>query len=100
MCSSDLAGSGFGFGITWRYQEAFDGPSGIASNLVTQSRIAYVPQFNTLDIQVSKKINAIKSILKVGGNNVMGNAYYTGYGNPTIGSTFYIGLTFDELLNK
>jgi iron complex outermembrane recepter protein len=30
----------------------------------------------------------------------MGNAYYTGYGNPTVGSMFYIGLTFDELLNK
>jgi iron complex outermembrane recepter protein len=96
----NIASTGFGFGITWRYQEAFDGPSGIASNLISQSRQGYVPQFNTLDIQVSKKISSIKSILKVGGNNVMGNAYYTGYGNPTIGSTFYIGLTFDELLNK
>ena len=96
----NIAGTGFGFGITWRYQEAFDGPSGIANTLISAQRLGYVPQFNTLDIQVSKKINAIKSILKVGGNNVMGNAYYTGYGNPTIGSTFYIGLTFDELLNK
>lgn len=96
----NIAGTGFGFGVTWRYQEAFDGPSGIASTLVSAQRLAYVPQFNTLDIQVSKKISSIKSILKVGGNNVMGNAYYTGYGNPTIGSTFYIGLTFDELLNK
>ena len=96
----NIAGTGFGFGIAWRYQEAFDGPSGIASNLVSQTRQAYVPQFNTLDIQVSKKINAIKSILKIGGNNVMGNSYFTGYGNPTIGSTFYIGITFDELLNR
>jgi iron complex outermembrane recepter protein len=96
----NIAGTGFGFGINWRYQEAFDGPSGIASTLVTQTLQGYVPQFNTLDIQVSKKIASLKSILKVGGNNVMGNAYYTGYGNPTIGSTFYIGITFDELLNK
>ena len=96
----NIAGTGFGFGITWRYQEAFDGPSGIASTLISSQRLGYVPQFNTLDIQVSKKISSIKSILKVGGNNVMGNAYYTGYGNPTVGSTFYIGLTFDELLNK
>jgi iron complex outermembrane recepter protein len=96
----NIASTGFGFGITWRYQEAFDGPSGIASNAISISRQGYVPQFNTLDIQISKKIASIKSILKVGGNNVMGNAYYTGYGNPTIGSTFYIGLTFDELLNK
>jgi iron complex outermembrane recepter protein len=96
----NIASTGFGFGITWRYQEAFDGPSGIASNAIQITRQGYVPQFNTLDIQVSKKISSIKSILKVGGNNVMGNAYYTGYGNPTIGSTFYIGITFDELLNK
>ena len=96
----NIAGTGFGFGITWRYQEAFDGPSGIASTLISQTRQGYVPQFNTLDIQVSKKISSIKSILKVGGNNVMGNNYFTGYGNPTIGSMFYVGLTFDELLNK
>lgn len=96
----NIAGSGFGFGVTWRYQEAFDGPSGIASNAISVSRQGYVPQFNTLDIQVSKRISSIKSILKIGGNNVMGNAYFTGYGNPTIGSTFYVGLTFDELLNR
>jgi iron complex outermembrane recepter protein len=96
----NIASTGFGFGITWRYQEAFDGPSGIASNAISITRQGYVPQFNTLDIQISKKIASIKSILKVGGNNVMGNAYYTGYGNPTIGSTFYVGITFDELLNK
>ena len=96
----NIASTGFGFGVTWRYQEAFDGPSGIASTLVSQTRQAYVPQFNTLDVQISKKISSIKSILKIGGNNVLGNSYFTGYGNPTIGSTFYVGITFDELLNK
>ena len=96
----NIAGTGFGFSVAWRYQEAFDGPTGITSTLVSQQRLAYVPQFNTLDFQVSKKIASIKSIIKVGGNNVMGNAYYTGFGNPTVGSTFYVGITFDELLNK
>ena len=96
----NIAGTGFGFAVAWRYQEAHDGPTGIASTLVSAQRLAYVPQFNTLDIQVSKKIASIKSIIKVGGNNVMGNAYYTGFGNPTVGSTFYVGITFDELLNK
>lgn len=96
----NIAGTGFGFAVAWRYQEAHDGPTGIASTLVSATRQAYVPQFNTLDIQVSKKIASIKSIIKVGGNNVMGNAYYTGFGNPTVGSTFYVGITFDELLNK
>jgi iron complex outermembrane recepter protein len=60
---------------------------------------SFIPQFNTLDAQISKKLPSIKSILKVGGTNIMGNNYFTGWGNPTIGSMFYIGLTFDELLN-
>lgn len=96
----NIAGTGFGFSVAWRYQEAFDGPTGIASTLVQQQRLAYVPQFNTLDAQISKKISSIKSILKVGGSNILGNAYSTGFGNPTVGSMFYVGITFDELLNK
>lgn len=96
----NIAGTGFGFSAAWRYQEAHDGPTGIASTLVAQQRLAYVPQFNTLDFQVSKKIASIKSIIKVGGNNILGNPYYTGFGNPIVGSTFYVGITFDELLNK
>jgi outer membrane receptor protein involved in Fe transport len=96
----NIAGTGFGFSVAWRYQEAHDGPTGIASTLVAQQRLAYVPQFNTLDFQVSKKIASIKSIIKVGGNNILGNPYYTGFGNPMVGSTFYVGITFDELLNK
>jgi iron complex outermembrane recepter protein len=100
VSNRNIAGSGFGFNVTWRYQEAFDGPSGIASTLVSAQRLGYVPQFNTLDMQISKKLASIKSILKVGGSNIMGNSYVTGYGNPSVGSMFYVGLTFDELLNK
>lgn len=100
LSNRNIASSGFGFNITWRYQEAFDGPSGIASTLVSAQRLGYVPQFNTLDMQISKKIPSIKTIVKVGGSNILGNSYYTGYGNPSVGSLFYIGLTFDELLNK
>jgi len=100
LSNRNIASSGFGFNVTWRYQEAFDGPSGIASTLVSAQRLGYVPQFNTLDMQISKKIPSIKTIIKVGGSNILGNSYNTGYGNPSVGSLFYVGLTFDELLNK
>jgi iron complex outermembrane recepter protein len=100
VSNRNIAGSGFGFNVTWRYQEAFDGPSGIASTIISATRQGYVPQFNTLDMQISKKLPAIKTILKVGGSNIMGNSYVTGYGNPSVGSMFYVGITFDELLNK
>jgi len=96
----NIAGTGFGFSAAWRYQGSFDGPTGITSTLVAQNRLANVPQFNTLDVQVSKKVASIKSIIKIGGNNIVGNSYYTGFGNPMVGSTFYVGITFDELLNK
>ena len=100
LSNRNIAKSGFGFNVTWRYQEAFDGPSGIASTIIAATRQGYVPQFNTLDMQISKRIPSIKTILKVGGSNILGNSYYTGYGNPAIGSMFYVGITFDELLNK
>jgi iron complex outermembrane recepter protein len=96
----NVSGTGFGFNVAWRYQESFVWQSSFVSLPLGNAEGSFIPQFNTLDAQISKKITSIKSILKVGGTNIMGNNYFTGWGNPTIGSMFYIGLTFDELLNK
>jgi iron complex outermembrane recepter protein len=95
----NVSGTGFGFNVAWRYQEAFVWQSSFVNLSLGNAEGSYIPQFNTLDAQISKKLSSIKSILKVGGTNIMGNNYITGWGNPTIGSMFYIGLTFDELLN-
>lgn len=96
----NVSGTGFGFNVTWRYQESFIWQSSFVNAALGNAEGSFIPQFNTLDAQVSKKISSIKSILKVGGTNILGSSYFTGWGNPTVGSLFYVGLTFDELLNK
>ncbi len=80
-----------GFGITWRYQDAFLWQSSFGSG--------FIKEFSTLDAQVSYKISSIKSILKLGASNLLNEPYVTSYGNPTVGGIYYVQLTFDEFLN-
>jgi hypothetical protein len=68
--------------------------------VVNQSQQSLIPAFHTLDAQISKKLSGLKSILKVGGSNILGAAYTTGWANPTVGSIYYVSITFDELFNK
>jgi iron complex outermembrane recepter protein len=96
----NIANTGFGFNASWRYQELFTWQSSFVGVNVGNGEGSRIEQFNSLDAQVSKKFSSIKSILKVGATNILGSSYTTSWGNPTIGSMFYVGLTFDELLNK
>ncbi len=57
-----------------------------------------VDAYSVLDLQVSYKIPAHKSILKIGAANVLNRDYQTGIGNGIIGAQYYISLTFDEFL--
>ena len=80
-----------GFSINWRYQEEFLWESNFGSGII--------PEFQTVDAQVSYKLSNLKSIIKLGGSNIFNNRYITSYGNPTIGSVYYLSVTFDEFLN-
>jgi hypothetical protein len=44
-------------------------------------------------------ISSIKSIVKIGGTNLTGKLYTTGWANPSVGAMYYVSITFDELLN-
>ena len=96
----NIGGSGWGFSTVWRYQDQFVWQSGIVNQVVNQSQQSLIPAFHTLDAQISKKLSSMKSILKVGGSNILGAQYTTGWANPTVGSIYYVSLTFDQLLNK
>ena len=96
----NIGNSGWGVNAVWRYQEGFVWQSSIVNAAVNQLAQSYIPQFNTLDLGISKKVSEIKSIIKVGGTNILGTPYTTGWANPTIGSMYYVSITFDELLNK
>lgn len=79
----------FGFSVNFRWQEAFLWESDFGS--------WDVPEFGVLDAQVSYKISPIKTIIKLGGQNIGGSDYRTNFGGPFVGQQYYISLTFDEM---
>ncbi|MCE7043082.1 carboxypeptidase-like regulatory domain-containing protein [Dyadobacter sp. CY312] len=92
----------FGFNLAYRYQQAFLWESSFiipSSDNVPLFADTKVPAISNLDAQISMKVPAIKSIIKLGGTNLIGKSYIQAYGSPKIGSTYYVSITFDELLN-
>ncbi|MCW5911256.1 MAG: TonB-dependent receptor [Cyclobacteriaceae bacterium] len=79
-----------GFNVNFRWQQGF----------LWQSSYGEwnVPEFGVLDAQVSYKLSALKSMLKVGATNLGGGDYRTNLGAPFIGQMYYLSLTFDEFL--
>ncbi|MEP1790367.1 TonB-dependent receptor, partial [Reichenbachiella sp.] len=80
-----------GFNVAWRWQQAFFWESSFGAGVI--------PAFATLDAQVSYKIPSIKSVVKLGGTNVLNRRYTTSFGNPRMGAIYYVAITFDEFLN-
>ena len=54
-----------------------------------------MPGYKTLDGQVSYKFPAIKSVVKVGGTNLLNKYYRTGWGNPSIGGLYYVSFAYN-----
>ena len=80
-----------GFNITWRWQDAFFWEASFGAGVI--------PAFSTVDAQVSYKVPSIKSIFKLGAQNLLDEKYTTGFGNPTMGAMYYLSITFDQFLN-
>ena len=81
----------FGFNVTYRWQTDFIWESSFARGPV--------PSYGTLDAQVSYKLDGLKSVLKLGGSNILNNYYIQSLGGPRIGAIYYVSITFDELMN-
>lgn len=79
------------FNVNWRWQNTFLWESTFG--------VADIPAYHTLDLQVSYKMKNLKSVLKVGGSNVLNSYYTTGFGNAAVGGLYYITWSFDEMLN-
>ncbi|HEY3405438.1 MAG TPA: TonB-dependent receptor [Ohtaekwangia sp.] len=79
-----------GFSLNYRWQEAFLWESDFG--------IWEVPEFGVFDAQVSYKISSIKTMLKIGGQNIGGGDYRTNFGGPFVGQQYYISLTFDQFM--
>lgn len=95
----DLYGSGWGFGVNYRHQTEMLWNGTIGTPAANIGQHTMIPAYSTFDAQLSKKISSLKSIIKIGGTNIGNKLYTTGWGNPSVGGTYYLSITFDELLN-
>ena len=81
----------FGFHVNYRWQNTFLWESNFG--------VAQMPAFGTLDANIAVKIPQIKSIVKIGGSNILNKYYTSSFGSAQIGGLYYISLTFDQFLN-
>jgi hypothetical protein len=81
-----------GFNVVWRWQDAFLWESPLANGTV--------PAYQTFDAQVTYRVPALKSTVKVGGANLFNRRYIQYAAGPTIGGLYYVAITVDGLLNK
>lgn len=82
-----------GFSLAWHWQSAFDW-YGTFTSLYPGRINAY----SLLDAQVSYKLPAIKSVVKLGASNLTNQYIVQAYGSPAVGGLYYVSLNFDELL--
>jgi len=97
---------------TWRANFGFSHPGllmnnrlGFNMNLHYQDEVAYegtfvagmVPSYSTLDAVITYRVPKIKSLVKLGGTNVMNKYYYTAFGSPQIGGLYYISFAYNVL---
>ncbi len=80
-----------GFNINFRWQDSFLWESGFG--------VDEIPAFSTLDAQITYKWSQMKTIIKLGGSNILNNYYTTSFGSAQVGGLYYIKVTFDEFLN-
>ncbi len=83
----------FGFNVAWRWQDTFQW-----YGTFNQMRPGTIDAYSILDAQVSYKVLPMKSIIKVGANNLFNNQIYQAYGSPSIGAVYYVSVVFDQLL--
>lgn len=77
-----------GFDIGYRWQESF----------IWESAFGHgeIPAFGVVDASINLKLKAIKSMVKIGGTNILGKDYYSNFGGPWVGSLYYVSIAFDE----
>jgi outer membrane receptor protein involved in Fe transport len=77
----------FGFNLSWRWSDAFFWEASFGDGIV--------PAFNVVDAQVNYRIPSLKSTLKLGATNLLGDEYFTAFGTGFIGSQYYLSLVID-----
>jgi outer membrane receptor protein involved in Fe transport len=90
-----LGNSGFGpnkhlsANLSWRWQEGF-----FYENDFAQGDL---PGYHNVDASISLKQPKIRSVFKLGANNLLNQYYRTAVGNPSIGGLYYVSFAYNVL---
>lgn len=84
-------GENIGFSASYRWQDSFFWQSTFGEGII--------PEFGVFDFQINYKWEELKTVIKVGGTNLLGSDYRTNIGSGFVGSQIYIAITFDQFLN-
>lgn len=85
--SNNNVGKNVGFNVVWRWQDKVNWEGTFAAG--------EIPSFGTLDAQISYRFTSLKSVVKMGGSNVLNKYYYSAFGNPRIGAIYYVSLGYN-----
>ncbi|MFD1817883.1 Outer membrane receptor proteins, mostly Fe transport [Pseudarcicella hirudinis] len=92
LSNSNVA-KNLGFSLAWHWQTAFDW-----YGTFNELRPGLVPAYSLIDAQISLKVPALKSVIKLGASNLTNQYITQAYGSPAVGGLYYVSLNFDELL--
>ncbi len=90
-----LSNNGFGkrkllgFDLTYRWQDGFTYQSDFANG--------FIPAFHNVDASINFKAPKIKSLIKIGGTNILNSYYITAMGNPAVGGLYYVSYGYNIL---
>lgn len=91
--NASLSNTGFGtdkrigFNVSYRWQDAFFYEGDFASGDIAS--------IHTLDAQVSYKLPKHKSVIKLGGNNILNQYYFNAVGNSFVGGLYYVSFGYN-----
>jgi outer membrane receptor protein involved in Fe transport len=77
----------FGANVAYRWQQGFFYQGDFANG--------DLPDVHTVDAQLSYKLPATKSIIKIGANNLLNQYYYNAIGNSQVGGLYYISFGYN-----
>ncbi|HET9057055.1 MAG TPA: TonB-dependent receptor [Chitinophagaceae bacterium] len=76
---------------------------GFAANFRWQDDVKYeadfgngsLPSFYIIDAQVNYKVSKLRSLIKLGANNILNKYYRNAFGNPSIGGLYYVSFAYN-----
>jgi outer membrane receptor for ferrienterochelin and colicin len=91
--NATLSNTGFGtdkrigFNVSYRWQDAFFYEGDFANGDIAA--------IHTVDAQVSYKLPKVKSVVKLGGNNILNQYYFNAVGNSFVGGLYYVSFGYN-----